>query len=214
MYPHAMPKNTFDYYALHYLNLWVSRDRMWCEALAGSDDSKKLRALAKAAAFYRIARNLRMCYDTGKDLPRYRPILKILDALNPDDFQAEKLLPSIMKVRDKISAEYGKREVLSATTKLLWLKIQSPIIIYDRQARNALKTAPGRIEEYYKKWREEFDRNEQQVRDACTALQKVHRYTECADLTTPEYIAKTTSLPWFRERVFDVYLWRKGLEDR
>jgi hypothetical protein len=71
-----MPKAEFKYHALRYLNLWVSQDRTCCEALAGTDDSEKLRALAKAAAFYRIARNLRTRYDTGKQLPRYCPVLR------------------------------------------------------------------------------------------------------------------------------------------
>ena len=46
-----MPKAEFKYHALRYLNLWVSQDRACCEALAGTDDSEKLRALAKAARF-------------------------------------------------------------------------------------------------------------------------------------------------------------------
>jgi hypothetical protein len=205
-----MPKAEFKYHALHYLNLWVSQDRTCCEALAGTDDSEKLRALAKAAAFYRIARNLRTRYDTGKRLPRYRPVLKIIDALNPADFRGENLLPSIEKVRDKIKAQYGRRDVLSATTKFLWLKMKSPIIIYDSRARKALGAASGEIDEYYSRWREKFEGCEPQIRDACTSLQKVHEYTENPEIATPQYIAKTAAHPWFRERVFDVYLWSLG----
>lgn len=206
-----MAKNEFRRYALHYLNFWVSQDRMLCEALAGSDDSEKLKFLAKAAAFYRIARNLPRRYDEGKGLPRYGPLLEIIGALNPADFEGENLLPSIKKVRKKISGRYGHRDVLSATTKFLWLKMQSPIIIYDSQARKALGAAPGKIDEYYSLWREKFSTSEQQIREACDSLQEVHEYTEKPEITTPQYIAEKASQSWFRERVFDVYLWHTGL---
>ena len=103
-----------------------------------------------------------------------------------------------------------RRDVLSATTKFLWLKMKSPIIIYDSRARKALGAALGEIDEYYSRWREKFKGCEQQIRDACTSLQKVHEYTENPEVATPQYIAKTAAHPWFRERVFDVYLWSLG----
>jgi hypothetical protein len=207
-----MPKVGFKYCALHYLNQWISNDRACCEALAGPDDSEKLRTLADAAAFYRIARNLPKSYDEGKDLPRYRPVLMVIDALNRVDFQGENLLSSIKNVRDKISAQYGGRDVLSLTTKFLWLKIKSPVIIYDSQARKAVGVAPGNIEEYYSRWREKFNRYDQQIQDACTSLPDVHEYAENPEIATPQYIKETAAHPWFKERVFDVYLWHLGLD--
>lgn len=207
-----MPKVGLKYCALRYLNQWVSEDRPCCEALAGRDDLEKSRTLANAAAFYRIARNLPRRYDEGKGLPRYQPVLKIIDALNPVDFQDEKVLPSIKKVRDEISAQYGGRDVLVLTTKLLWLKMKSPIIIYDSQARKALQVAPGKIDKYYSLWREKFSEYGEQIQDACACLQEMHEYTENPEITTPQYIAKTAAQPWFRERVFDVYLWYLGLD--
>ena len=188
-----MPKTGFKYCALHYLNQWISKDRACCEALAGPRESEKLRTLADVAVFYRIARNLPKCYDEGKGILRYRPVLRIIDDLNPAEFQGDKLLRSIKKVRDKISAQYGGREVLSLTTKFLWLKMKSPIIIYDRQARKAVGVAPGKIDEYYSMWREKFNGYDQQIQDACTSLPTVHEYAENPETATPEYIAKTAA---------------------
>ncbi|MGB7849154.1 MAG: hypothetical protein WBL63_26310 [Candidatus Acidiferrum sp.] len=205
-----MPKNEFKYYALHYLNLWVAQDKPCCEALDGSDDSKKLAALADAAVFYRIARNLPTRHDEGKGLQRYGPVLKIIDTLNPADFGGENLLPPIKKVRDEISHQYGGDDILSLTTKFLWLKMKSPIIIYDRLARVALDVAPRKIEEYYGQWREKFNGFDQQIREACVSLRDVHEYVENPEIATPQYIATTAAQQWFRERVFDVYLWRIG----
>jgi len=205
-----MPKNEFKYYALHYLNLWVSQDKPCCEALGGSDRSKKLETLAKAARAYSIARTLPTRYDVGKGLPRYGPVLKIIDAENRADFRGKYLLPSIRKVRKKISTKYGGHGGLSLTTKFLWLKMKSPIIVYDSRAREALHAAPGDIEEYYKLWHEEFTRCEQEIRDACASLHRVHEYTKIPEMPTPQDIAKIAAHRWFRERVFDAYLWRIG----
>jgi hypothetical protein len=204
--------NEFKYYALHYLDLWVSQDKPCCEALDGSDESMKLETLREAAKAYRIVRNLRTRYDEGKGLRRYAPVLKIIDALDRADFRGEKLLPSIKKVRNEIRAKYGRRDVLSATTKFLWLKMKSPIIIYDNQARKALRAAPGDIDEYYARWQQEFNRYEQQIRAACLSLPKVHEYAKRPEIATRQHIAKIAAKGWFRERVFDVYLWQRGLD--
>jgi len=205
-----MPTAGFKYCALHYLNQWISRDLTFCNALAGRDTEKKLKTLADAAAFYKIARNLPKKYEEAEGSQRYGPVLKIIESLNPANFQGEGLLPSIKKVRDEISGQYGGRDVLSLTTKFLWLKMKSPIIIYDSQARAALRAAPGEIDEYYSLWHEKFSGHEQQIRDACASLQDVHEYTENPAIATRQYIAETAVQPWFRERVFDAYLWHLG----
>ncbi len=209
-----MPKaaTAFKYYALHYLNLWVSQDKGPCEALTSNDNEEKLRQIAKAAVAYRVARNLPTRYDKDKGLQRYGPVLKVLESLNRADFRGEHLLPSIKKVRDRLSANYGGHGTLSLTTKFLWLKMKSPIIIYDARAREALDTPLGDIDAYYSRWRDKFTRCEQQIRDACASLERVHEYTKNPEVTTREYIRKIAGRRWFRERVFDVYLWHRAAD--
>jgi hypothetical protein len=46
-----MPQINFKYWALHYLNLWLSKDRKFCEALEGADDGAKLEAIASQPWF-------------------------------------------------------------------------------------------------------------------------------------------------------------------
>lgn len=70
--------------------------------------------------------------------------------------------------------------------------------------------APDKIDDYYKLWREKFNRCKLQIQDACGSLQEVHEYTEKPEVTTPQYISKIAAQEWSRERVFDVYLWRIG----
>ena len=163
--------------------------------------------------FYRIARNFHRSHDEEKGFGRYAPVLEIIDVLTSKEFEGETLVPRIQAVREKMSAKYG-RDVLSATTKFLWMKLRSPIIIYDNQARNALRAKGGKIEEYYSLWHKEFDRNEMQITDACDSLQDIYEYTRKPEESTRQYIASIAAQQWFRERVFDVHLWHLGSNGR
>jgi len=89
-----MPQANFNYFALHYLNLWLTKDRKWCEALEGHDEAAKLRALTEAASFYKVARNLRKVHDVGNGILRYKPVLDVIDVLDPITFQGMQLIPS------------------------------------------------------------------------------------------------------------------------
>lgn len=207
-----MARAGLKYCALHYLNLWISQDRSVVDALAGHDDVDKLRALASAAAFYRVARNLPERYDVGRGLRRYEPVLRIIDGQNAADFRGKALLPSIKKVRKRISAEYGGRDVLSLTTKFLWLRFQSPVIIYDSQGRRAVGTGSGDIDEYYSRWRDKFRQHSKEIEAACVSVRMAREYSIDPEVATARYIAETTSTQWFKERVFDVYLWHRGAD--
>lgn len=99
--------DNFNYWALHYLNLWLSKDRNFCKALEGTDEKKKLQALRDAAAFYKIARNLPKAFEG--QTPRYKLVLDVIDPLDLSTFQGDQLIPSIKRVRDRISARYGGR---------------------------------------------------------------------------------------------------------
>ncbi len=206
-----MPKAGFKYYALHYLNLWVSQDRPCYLALKGHHRERKLKALAKAAAVYGIARTL-PGRDSMKDgHEKYRPLLRILEQQKRGDFRRDKLPMRIKSVNRQIMRKCkAHHQVLSLTTKFLWLKLQSPIIIYDSRARKALNVRPNDIEKFCREWRKNFKACKRAIRVACASLHKVHEYAENPEIATPQYIAKIAAKRWFRERVFDVYLWRRG----
>ena len=76
----------FKYCALHYLNLWLSKDRGFCEGLRkGKDDLEKLRTIRDAANFYRIARTFRT-KNHDADPERYRPLLDIIESMSRGEF--------------------------------------------------------------------------------------------------------------------------------
>ncbi len=203
-----MATMTFEYCSLHYLNQWLSYDMGFCNALASNDKKKKLDALKKASAFYRIARNLPAKYEEKKGLARYEPVLEIIDVLTPRNFE-DNPVQEIRKIEKRISQIYG-RGVLSLTTKILWIKIKHPILIYDSRARIALKTKNGDLESYYVAWRDDFKVHQQEIAAACAKLPDLYKYSVNQDIGTNDYIKMISSELWFHERVFDIYLWNKG----
>jgi hypothetical protein len=180
--------------------MWLETERGPHEAFNGNDEEKQRKALTSFAAGYSIARSLPKKYDSGS---RFQPVLDIFKTLTREQFDSKSTIEVVKDVSGQISDKYGKRKVLSLTTKFLWLKFRSPIIIYDRQAREALGTDNGDIDAFYSKWREAFHNNEADVAAACSSLSSAYRYTT----TAPADIAQISSEQWFKERVFDMYLW-------
>jgi hypothetical protein len=209
-----MPKLTFKCCSLQYLNQWLNHDRISCEALASGDEAEKLKAMKKAADFYRVSRNLRTEHDSKKGLPRYKPLLDVLDSQLPETF-ATNLIEAIERTRDRISRQYGHRGVLSLTTKFLWLKVKTPIIIYDSRARAALgiKATIPDLGSYYSIWREQFDDHADEIEVACKSLEHVVEYSVDPKVASTDYVRDLACQQWFRERVFDNYLWNLDPDD-
>ncbi len=203
---------TFEYCALYYLNWWLTRDRTYIKALTGDDPLVKADALVEAAAQYRVARNLPLAYDVHIGVPRLKPILVAVTQARREDFEGDRLVPSILKVRDHIANQYGGHDALSLTTKFLWLQFQTPIIIYDGNARRALETADGDLGAYCLAWRTEYERRKKEILAACDALPAVRQFCVDPAEATPNYISETASTQWFQERVLDIHLWHRGAQ--
>jgi len=138
-----MPAITFDYAALYYLNWWLKYDRHYCAALKSSDPEMQRAALVKAAAVYRVARNLRLEHD--KEGHRLATALQIIGKPDPREFKGAKLVLAVDTVRKQLREAYKRKDLLSLTTKFLWLRLQTPIVIYDPNARQALGTKTGEL---------------------------------------------------------------------
>ncbi|MDD2658320.1 MAG: hypothetical protein PHY54_01400 [Methylococcales bacterium] len=202
-------KHSLEYFSLHYLDMWLRHDRLYHESLNNGTREEKLIFIKKAATYYKVARNLPKEYDEDTGCARYEPIVKIIDKAIASDFSGD-TVKSINKVQKKISKAYGDRGVLSITTKLLWLKIRDPIIIYDSQARKALNTEDGDLSGFYEAWRTEYSAHSNAIATVCAKLSSVSKYSCDQTIATPAYVQAISAQPWFQERVFDVYLWHKG----
>ena len=199
----------FEFCSLSYLNMWLSQDRLFIENLASNNRSDQLKELGKIAAAYRIARNLPLAGDKHKDKKRYEPVLKIINRIS-GPVEEKKVICLVTKTKKEICEEYNINEALSLTTKFLWFKFQSPILIYDSRARNALKTETGNYENFCKEWKKLYEENIEEIKNACKKLPKMAIYTNSPDFATEEKIKEISQKKWFMERVFDNYLWHAG----
>jgi len=200
-HPYSMPTITFDYAALYYLNWWLRYDRHYCAALKSSDPETQRAALVKAAAVYRVARNLRIKHD--KEGHRFATALEIIRQPHPREFKGAQLISTVDTVRRQLCEAYKRKDLLSLTTKFLWLRLQTPIIIYDRNARQALGTKTGDLPAFYHAWKREYDKYRPQIQAACDEI--LHRPSIHSQ---GRRIHPDTH--WFQERVFDSYLWHAG----
>lgn len=200
---------TFEYSSLYYLNQWLSYDRGYCLALSGTNQKEKLSALKSAGGFYRVARNVPTAFDEKIGIERYQPVLDIIDNLSIDQFEKDPV-KKILEIETEISSRYGDRGVLSLTTKFLWLKFKSPILIYDSQARIAVESKDGDLQSYYENWLAEFENHKEEIQSVCKKLSGLSLYAVDQRFANRQYIDKISSSKWFHERVFDIYLWSKG----
>lgn len=200
-----MAGKTFEYCSLHYLNQWFTYDMGYCKVFADGNENEKLTALKNAGGFYGVARNLPSEYDEGKGLDRYKPVLDIIDPLEPKHFE-NNTVEKILEVGKRISEKYGNRGVLSLTTKFLWIKIKQPILIYDSQARLALGSDNGVLDDYYRRWFKEFNVHQAEIVEVCSKLPAMKKYAANQEVDIRSIALET----WFHERVFDIYLWSKG----
>lgn len=202
-----MPKVSFDYAALQYLNQWLAHDKKYQDALSKfSRDEARLRVIKDAAVFYKVARNLPREDKSSKSLEHYLGLLKVFSSIHDIPGDDDRLISTINTIATRIEKKYkSENGVVSLTTKFLWLRKMRPVIIYDNKVRVALGTKPGDLGKFYSCWRHEFEIQNSSIKAACVALPDARRYV-VEDVTERQikYLAKQI---WFQERVLDVYLW-------
>lgn len=202
-----MPIRTFDFCALQFLNQWLEKEAGYCKSLTSNDITTQRQALGAAGSHFRVARNLPIKYESERGLQRYQPVLNILNELG--DVTPSNVVEIVENTRQRISSEYGQRNVLSLTTKFLWLKIKSPVRIYDRQARIALGTPEGDFGAFNDAFTAKYAESQNQIEKACSSLADMVSYSVQPNMQQTE-LQELVSLRWFQERVLDIYLWNQG----
>lgn len=181
---------SIDTCVAHYANQWESLDKPLFEGLQPSQPTTdRLATLKSLCGKYKIARSLRREHDEGRGLPRYAPLLDLIDearATHPAPSDA----PAVVTwFRDKLAQQYGGVRALSLSSKVLWFVYRSPMVIFDELARKALDTPGGNYHAYWEAWSSRFKEHQGEIAAACAGV---------------------SNETWFHERVFDIYLWRTG----
>jgi hypothetical protein len=200
-------------FALDYLLEWCRNDRSLVADLSpNKDPSTRLKCMKKIATNYRIARNFR---DIG-ERKRFGKALKALDEMG-DSIAAKNVGNKVKELAAKFKSDYGDTAI-SASSKFLWFRHQSPVVIYDRRAVKSLselsklcgrKFNRSEYEEYRKEWRKQFAEREAAIRAACDGLVKVKSFLLHEDIANG-HLERVIKKRWFHERVFDKFLWRRG----
>lgn len=124
----------YGYHAMSYLNQWLRNDSLWHFSLNSNNDrSNKPQTIKEVATHYRVARNWRT---VSKDPERYGPILDFLQSC--EGVPADDVAGFVIRSAESLKQLNDDRNVLSMTSELLWVKFKSPIVIYDKQAKEAL----------------------------------------------------------------------------
>jgi hypothetical protein len=181
---------TIEGCAAHYANQWANLDRPLFEGLRqGHTEQQRLATLGSLCSKYKIARSLRRAYDVDVGLPRYQPLLKLVDRCKKRCPAPSSPNEVVLWFRDELSAHYGGVRALSLSSKVLWFVYRSPVIIYDKYVQVALETPAGDYRSYQERWIERFKDLKKEVAFAST-----------------QYSGQR----WFHERVFDIHLWHIG----
>jgi hypothetical protein len=202
-----VPKQTFDYCALQFLNQWLEKEELYCKLLTSPEIESQRKGLVKAGGHFRVARNLPKKFEIARNLLRYQPALDALGKIS--NVNSRNITDIVDQTRSQISEQYGGRKVLSLTTKFLWLKFKSPVRIYDKQARIALKTADGDFTAFNDAFSKRYADLEEQINEACSNLKNILSYSVQPNMKKSEII-NLASQKWFKERVLDIYLWNQG----
>lgn len=169
----------------------------------------RLRWMQKAAVNYRINRH----FKNIEGETRFDKALKALDEVS-DSVTVENVDEIVSQLAERFKSDYGKTAI-SAASKFLWFRCKSPVVIYDSRAFKCLKKlCDGRLDEhdykeYRRNWKAQFAKHENSIRSSCADLVRVKDFSLAQD-ATDQGLEQLVNNLWFRERVFDKYLWWHG----
>jgi hypothetical protein len=195
-----------EFCALRFLLQWLGKEEQLHRALVSNPTDEHIRA---ALAYFQVSRNFKGLGNQPEKASLIRDLL-VKTRTNPE-LTIEKKVEELAKTfKDRF-----KKCNLSAASKLLWLSFRNPVIIYDQRAEKALskklncKPLDGSYSSYTEAWRRLYADYESEIGDAVTRLPRGRIFMpKC--LLTDEELLRTANEPWFKERVFDTFLWEVG----
>jgi len=203
------PPANLRFCALKYLNDWIQYDRQFVRGLSKTGDDR-LDCFTQAATYYRVARNFKGLADESTR----QKLLEALDERSGPISEGE-VDDKVNDLSDSFRTICGKRAI-SASSKFLWITHRSPVVILDSRAVRALnemhtgqRLTEANYAAYRKTWLAEFARHQNAIESACNELSRVKEFTLASELPDEKF-STLIKERWFRERVFDQFLWLNG----
>lgn len=202
--------NRLESAALGYLEQWRSYDERFSSYISDPRKPMGLRVevLLECLNYYSISRNVQpqlkelMNYDLegygGAYNPeKHRQMLIILDNFKVGHCWVDNVTRLEIEFREHLD---NRVRLLSLSSKVLWQKIKGNCLVFDNDARNALRTPKDDIARFYEQWEFLYQKNACLIRDVVgTTLRKPEAPVLCFSIEKYE-------CDWFYRRVFDVYL--------
>jgi hypothetical protein len=240
--PLTVDKN-FKFFALAYLSDWWQYDADFVSRLAPGKTSRR-ECLVEAATYYQVIRSFSEKREDSESpiMTKALQILdetvvrvnrtithdnvdtlvtglakELRTAYPPPTRQIQEILDSANKKK----AQNIKKEapgLISAASKFLWLLHRAPVVVYDDRACRCLNGLGGTrfsTEDYtaYRAgWHAQFEHFESDILQACGELGALESFAPGDDAKGS--LKSDVSEQWFRERVFDKFLWWNGKKPR
>ena len=198
----------FRFLALHYLNDWCAYDSGFVKGLRPEGDRRtRLRKLREVAIYYKVARNFKTIVEDRLD-----GALKAIDAVK-HPITHENVDSTVRDLAENFRSVYGNN-LISASSKFLWILHKAPLVIYDARAICTLKSRGEKFGEcdykgYRKAWLAQFEIHEKFILQSCEQLIQV-KDSSLAHAMADEELVSLVGNRWFHERVFDKFLWWNG----
>lgn len=180
--------------AKQYATYWQGTEQAVVLGLRSDERSQRRAALDKAARYFKVSRNFPTRFDVRCGVERLAPALDILESHRQVALTQANLEATVGCLRRELAEAYGKRDLLSAATKFLWVVRQDPVVIFDSQVRTALGTTFGDYGAYVAAWLKKYEELAPLVDNACASLPR----------------ALPCDAQWFKRRVLDIHLWNLG----
>ena len=193
---------TFEYCALNFLNMYIKEEKDFLVTL--TPDNNNIDKAKKLETLYRISVSYSVNRFKGFNKEKMNDLFDVFDKVklkksNPAD--------TVIRFSSDIAIIFNsQRNFISMSSKLLWFKFKSPVIIYDKRAKNAINFKSDNYTEFINEWRNQYLKNEAQIKLACNKVAKLDKSFLYSD-----FDRKILSEVWFHERVFDKYLWEVGV---
>ncbi len=196
--------NPFDRAARRWLSIYLNTDRRWIQQLSMGTVPEKAEAVRQAAHAFSISRNFPKCDLEGA--AKHVRTVEQLDATNPNHFGDDVSSLVLDLERRFVESHQSKRMMLSAASKLLWIRHPGRSVIIDNHAAKVLGFTAVNLSmyrDYVLIWKQRYADVRNDIGTAVDALLK-------EDGLVPSEITAALSTEWFRQRAFDLYLWQTG----
>jgi len=198
-----------EFCALRFLLQWLRSEEALYLAIASNPTDEDVRM---ALAYFQVSRNFRgLSKEPTKALFIRDALLRI---------RSDQKLSTSLKVEELTQTlqPHFEQFNLSAASKLLWLSFREPVVIYDNKAVKALsrkfkhKFSSRSYSQYVEAWRSQYAGLEAAIGIAVKELPKARMFMPACRLTDAELL-RLANEAWFKERVFDIFLWHVGGDD-